>query len=77
MTMMMTRGRVDEYLEFVNRLPLTKEQKKEFVKNHIEILKKQKEEEKDNKLYFSNEVLPSIRAINDELPPLPPVLRRS
>ena len=68
---------VEEYILFVNRLPLTKEQKKEFVKYHMEILKKQKEEEKENRAYFSNEVLPSIRAYNEELPLIQPVLRRS
>ena len=41
------------FLEFVNRLPLDKEAKLEFVKAHIETLKKYEKEIEDNKTNFN------------------------
>lgn len=48
-------------LEIVNRLPLkTEDQKIEFMKNYVKILKTYEEETKKNKYYFSEQVLPLI-----------------
>jgi hypothetical protein len=56
----MVATQVLEFLEFVNRLPLTKDQKIKFVKMQIEIQKKHITELKRYKKYFSNQVLTCI-----------------
>ena len=56
----MVSTQVLELLEFVDRLPLSKDQKIEFVKMQIEIQKKHISELKRYKKYFSNQVLTCI-----------------
>tara|TARA_R110000851_G_scaffold226483_1_gene379366 strand:- start:762 stop:977 length:216 start_codon:yes stop_codon:yes gene_type:complete len=46
-----------EFFDFVNRLPLSDEQKKDFVKTQIEICKTHQLEKKENKKYFSDNVM--------------------
>jgi hypothetical protein len=48
---------VTEFLAFVQRLPLSEEQKRVFVRNHIETIKQHQKEKKENKQYYSNAVL--------------------
>ena len=43
---------IEEYLEFVNKLPLNKEGKLEFVLAHVERLKQYEQETKNNKNNF-------------------------
>ncbi len=43
-----------EFIEFVNRLPITEEQKIEFVKHQIAVVEKKIEEKKKNKELFKN-----------------------
>ena len=45
------------FLEFVERLPLTEEQKIEFVTEHILSAKKAQEQKEKNKMHFSLLVL--------------------
>ena len=52
----MVDAKVMKFLEFVDRLPLSKEQKIEFVKLQIKIEK----ERVENKEYFSQKVLPDL-----------------
>lgn len=47
------KSRMEEYLEVVNRLPLDKKGKIEFVKAHVETLKKEEKEMKENKNLFN------------------------
>lgn len=51
-----------EYLEIINRLPLDKAGKLEFVKCHVERLKQYEQETKNNKNNF-NKVLEDIKTI--------------
>ena len=45
---------MESYLQMINRLPLDKNGKLEFVKNHIKTLKKYEQEEIDNRERFSD-----------------------
>lgn len=47
------KSRMQEYLEVVNRLPLDKQGKIEFVKAHVETLKKEEKETKRNQETFN------------------------
>ena len=47
------QSKMEEYLEFINRLPLDKKAKIEFVKAHVERLKQYEEETKNNKENFN------------------------
>jgi hypothetical protein len=49
-----------EFFDFVNRLPLSDEQKKDFVKSQITIIKTHQLEKKENKEYFSDNVMSLI-----------------
>ena len=51
---------VKEFINFVDRLPMTDEQKQTFVKNHINSIKKHQEEKKAYKDYFSKMVLKGV-----------------
>ena len=53
---------MESYLQMINRLPLDKAGKLEFVKNHIKTLKKYEQEKIDNKKKFEN-VLLDIEAL--------------
>ena len=57
---------MESYLQMINRLPLDKNGKLEFVKNHIETLKKYEQERIDNKKKFEK-VLFQIQALGDIL----------
>jgi hypothetical protein len=48
---------VSVFLEFVSRLPISEEQKIDFIRNHIETIKQHQKEKKENKQYYSNAVL--------------------
>jgi len=53
-------------LEIVNRLPLyTEDQKIEFMKEYVKVLRGYEEQKKKNKCYFSEEVLPLITSGGD------------
>jgi hypothetical protein len=54
---------VQEFINFVDRLPMSDEQKQTFVKNHINSIKKHQEEKKENKNYFTDNVM-SLIGIN-------------
>ena len=47
-----SRSQIEEYLEFINMLPLDKKGKLEFVKAHVDRLKQYEEETKNNKNIF-------------------------
>jgi hypothetical protein len=51
---------VQEFINFVDRLPMSDEQKQTFVKNHINSIKKHQEEKKENKNYFTDNVIAAI-----------------
>ena len=57
---------MESYLQMINRLPLDKAGKLEFVKNHIKTLKKYEKEKIDNKKKFEK-VLFEIQALGDIL----------
>lgn len=48
------------YIDFLNKMPFTQEQKITFTKKYVEILRKQEQQKKDNKKYFEKKVLPLI-----------------
>ena len=52
----MVDAKVMKFLEFVDRLPITKKQKIEFVELQIKMAK----ERVENKEYFSQKVLPGL-----------------
>ena len=56
---------MESYLQMINRLPLDKAGKLEFVKNHIKTLKKYEQEEIDNRERFEK-VLRDIQALGND-----------
>jgi len=56
---------MESYLQMINRLPLDKNGKLEFVKNHIKTLKKYEQEKIDNKKKFEK-VLFDIQALGND-----------
>lgn len=57
---MSQRRNIDEFLEFVSKLPLTLEQKIIFVNKIIDEEKQQDEEKNNNKEYFNSSVLKEL-----------------
>jgi hypothetical protein len=60
------RSQMEEYLEFINMLPLDKKGKMEFVKAHIDRLKQYEEETKNNKNMFER-CLEEIKIMGQDL----------
>jgi len=58
-------SKMQNYLDFINRLPLDLEAKKKFVKAHVARLKQYEEETKDNKKKFDL-VMMSVRHLNTD-----------
>ena len=56
------KSRMEQYLQTINRLPLDKKGKLEFVKAHVATLIRYEEETKENKERF-NTVLQSIKQL--------------
>jgi len=58
-------SKMQNYLDFINRLPLDLEAKKEFVKAHVKRLKQYEQETQDNKKKFDL-VMMSVRHLNTD-----------
>ena len=55
---------LENYLEFINNMPLNKEQKISFTEKYIKILKKCKRDDEKTRIHYEEQVLKDITNIS-------------